>query len=51
MKPLLLMIILFNICQKQTPDNLFQKAFEAENNLLYNQAIGYFNAAIALDSC
>ena len=29
---------------------MLQKAFEAEKKFQYNQAIGYFNAAIALDS-
>jgi tetratricopeptide (TPR) repeat protein len=50
MKILILLIILFNSCQKQTPDNLLQKAFVAEKNLQYNQAIDYFNDAVALDS-
>ena len=50
MKPYLLFFILLISCQKQTPDDLLQKAFDAEKNLQYNEAIGYFNAAVALDS-
>ena len=50
MKPYLLFFILLLSCQKQTPDDLLQKAFDAEKNLKYNEAISYFNAAIALDS-
>jgi tetratricopeptide (TPR) repeat protein len=50
MKPYLSIFLLLLSCQKQTPDDLMQKAFAAEKNLQYNQAIGYFNAAIALDS-
>lgn len=49
MKPYLFFLFLIS-CQKQTPDDLLQKAFAAEKNLKYNEAISYFNAAIALDS-
>ncbi|RAR73791.1 tetratricopeptide repeat protein [Flavobacterium aciduliphilum] len=50
MKPILLFSLLLLSCHKQTPNDLLQKAFEAEKNLQYKQAIGYFNTAIALDS-
>jgi tetratricopeptide (TPR) repeat protein len=50
MKPYLLFFILLLSCQKQTPDDLLQRAFEAEKNLQYNQALAYFDAAIAIDS-
>jgi len=50
MKPYLLFFILLISCKHQTPDDLLQKAFVAEKNLQYNQAIGYFNDAVALDS-
>jgi tetratricopeptide (TPR) repeat protein len=50
MKSYLLFFILLISCHKQTPDDLLQKAFMAEKNLQYNQAIDYFNDAVALDS-
>jgi hypothetical protein len=50
MKPCLLFFLLLICCQKQTPNDLLRKAFEAEKNLQYNHAIGYFNNAVALDS-
>lgn len=50
MKSYLLFFILLISCHKQTPDDLLQKAYAEEKNLKYNEAISYFNAAIALDS-
>ncbi|MFZ4679352.1 MAG: tetratricopeptide repeat protein [Flavobacterium sp.] len=50
MKPYLLFSVLLLSCQKQTPDDLLQKAFDAEKNLKYNQALAYFDAAVAIDS-
>jgi tetratricopeptide (TPR) repeat protein len=50
MKPYFLFFLLFLSCQKQPPDDLLQKAFAAEKNLKYHEAISYFNAAIALHS-
>lgn len=50
MKPHLLFFIILISCKHQTPNDLLQKALEAQKNLQYNKAINYFNAAVEENS-